>query len=915
MLLFLRRFVILVLGLLLLAAPTLVRENYWQYNDRPYTPPTVPDLAVAATPVPTPTAVPLAEVAFEAVGELRAGPVVVDLAHSNFLDPSGMQPLADALADQGIGLRYWLSTIDPLTVNSYLEYPDQSTELAAQLADASALIVISPFFLWTAQEIAVAEQFVTRGGRLLLISDPDIMGDYAAATNMIGEPFGVVFNEDYLYDTALNDGNFTYFFQESLLLPTENTETSSAPLTDSTIAFYGGRSLSGDLRPLLQSVETTLSSLRVGRSGFTTAAIAGLAERGTAGRVLALSDFDVLTEPYRQRHDNQRMVEYVAGFLSADERINRVVDFPHYLGKEVALAFGASDAINAELILQGAQLQQRLEQSGRTLFLTDSSTLTGTLSINSADGTLLSDSADGTIPSDSADGTIPSDSASGETDPVATAAPDSAAATDLIYLAAYTTALSQTTVLDELGIELYTEVVTKSVPVATPTVRVDAMPPAPQGEGTEQPADRTPGVETGDVGDTLPAPATPPPPLTGTVPITALQRVAQVDETPPVTTTDLITGSASITDSIAVTSSVGITEGANGESETPTPSVTRAITPSATLTATAAVEERTFITTYLRTAGGLTFLADETVLVVRQPQAGDRLLLAVLATNSRGLDAGVNRLLENDFSGCVIGEVLTFCALNGTGDATSTAGTTAEPLAEEAPPAEQDEEAPIEPGNEPPRGVDAPVLLIDDNGAAAADELSEADTYLQRLLAAGYQVDLWSVGDQGDPTVDDLLAYGWVIWSNGGYAAGAIDNDDLDTIFTFISESGRLTISSRTPLPGLEATSAIRDLVVAPDAAPPLIEGLPAEPVVLTGAEMSSAVLNALAEEDPATEVVLRRGPASEDSEAPALVVLADPAMGDSEARLMIAAFSVDWLPDAEQATLIDNMATWMLTP
>ncbi|MCB0121421.1 MAG: hypothetical protein KDE58_04210, partial [Caldilineaceae bacterium] len=334
---FLRRLIVLVLGIALLVAPTLVRDELWQYDARPYVPPEVPELALAATPVPTGVPTPLQEAAYTRTRELRAGPVVLDLAHYNSINPSSLQPLADALAGRGLGLRYWLSTIDVMAVTNYLEYPDQSEALADQLADASALIVISPFFLWSNQEIALVEQFVADGGRLLLVSDPDIMGDYAAATNMIGEPFGVVFNEDYLYDTTVNDGNFTFFFQETTQADAENnavgdtvesdtvesdtadntrrdvanditddttgdTATSESTLApDATIAFYGGRSLSGDLRAVLHSVDTTLSSLRIGKRGFVTAGVGGVRERGTDGRVLALSDLDVLTEPYRQR--------------------------------------------------------------------------------------------------------------------------------------------------------------------------------------------------------------------------------------------------------------------------------------------------------------------------------------------------------------------------------------------------------------------------------------------------------------------------------------------------------------------------------------------------------------------------------------------------------------------------------------
>ncbi|MCB0105558.1 MAG: hypothetical protein KDE53_06610, partial [Caldilineaceae bacterium] len=291
---------------------------------------------------------------------------------------------------------------------------------------------------------------------------------------------------------------------------------------------------------------------------------------------------------------------------------------------------------------------------------------------------------------------------------------------------------------------------------------------------------------------------------------------------------------------------------------------------------------------------------------------------AVLAANNRGIDNGVNRLLENDFSGCVVGDLLTFCALEGSGgegSGGSSSTTSSDSGAGNSDSTGSDSDGtPTDPEKPtPPRGTDAPLLLIDDNRAASADELSEADSYLQHLVAAGYQVDLWSVTDQGVPAVDDLTAYGWVIWSNGGYAAGAIGGRDLDTIFSYINANGRITISSRAPLPGLEEMAPISDIVVD-SAIPALVADLPEAPIALVDAG-SAAVLNAMAEEDDATQVVMRRGPASENADAPALVVLADPSSAESEARLMIVALSMTWLPDEEQTALIDNMATWMLTP
>jgi ribosomal protein L12E/L44/L45/RPP1/RPP2 len=906
----LRRLVILVLGAVLLVAPTLVRDNLWQYNTRSYEPPAVPTLALAATPLPTPTPLALSEAAATRDRELRAGPVLLDLAHSNSINPSMLQPLADALADQGVGLRYWLSTVDPLTVMNYLDYPDQSEALAAELADASALIVISPFFLWSPEEIAVTEQFVANGGRLLLISDPDVLGDYAAVTNMIGEPFGVVFNEDYLYDTATNDGNFTFFFQtaainETVPVTMSTAMTASLPsLLDRTIAFYGGRSLSGDLQALLHSVDTTLSSLRVGRNRFITAALAGVPERGTAGRVLALSDLDVLTEPYRQRHDNQQLVDYVAAFLSVGQRSNRVVDFPDYLSKQVNLAFGASAAINANLIIQGAEIQHALEASGRTLTLTDSSQLSTTTTLDTASG--------------------------------------SGAANDLIYLAAYTTAISQTNLLQQLEIELYREVVTETVPIATPTAT--ATPAAPtddeaaddetaddasagdEDEGTAE-EEETPVAPPADDDETpeatveppLPAPLatlTPSPTLTTTVPVTAALSLRLAQQTPPTATV-----AAPLTTTTAVTAETTSTVNPAAAISTTAPITSSTpISTSMVTTATPAFEIRTVITEYLRLASGLTFLADETVLVVHNQLADGATLLAVLAANNRGIDEGVNRLLSNDFTGCVIGDVLTFCALEPNGDnagsASSTTPSDDADTANDAPApdeedSEEDEPAPADPT---PSSASDRILLIDDNSAAGAAELSEADIYLQLLLAGSYQVDLWSVGDAGDPTVDDLLEYGWVIWSNGGYANGEIDGSDLDTIFSYINGDGRITVSSRMPLPGLEERAPLLDLVTD-NSIPAMVAGLPDAPIAISGDDTDAAVLNALAEGDEATQVVLRRGPDSEASEAPVLVVLADPSSGESKARLMIAALNMAWLPSTEQETLITNMASWMLAP
>lgn len=816
---FFRRLVIFLLGLALLALPTLTRD--WGYNDwrwQPiesnYTPPEVPDLSFAATPMPTPTPLPVNDPAVTDDDALRRGPVVVDFAHFSFLNPGHLQPLADALADRGLGLRYWISQVDTMALESSAQFPDQSADLAAQLKDVSALVVISPFFLWTPQEIAVAERFVADGGRLLLVSDPDVMGDFPSLVNILAEPFGVVFNDDYLYDTSKNDGNFTFFFSEG---------AEAEALTDATIAFYGGRSISGAVIPQMHSVESTLSSLRTGKNNFTTVAIGGVAGRGTAGRVLALSDFDVLTEAYRVRYDNQRMVEFVADFLSADRRNQTMPDFPNYLGKTVALSYGAQTSINADLLAQGAQLQKRLEESGRTLTLTNGHAIS-----------------------------------------------DQSAGQDLIYLADYTTVFSTTTLFTDWGVQIITEAVTITIPVETTPV----TEPTPEPEATPVPNEE-PLRER--------APLTNTTPITQTRPITAQATITETRTTPALkpgaqATTAALTVTASITDSTVVTTTMP--------------------------------ETRVEITTYLVTAEGLRFLADETVLVTQHKRGDDSLLLAVLGADRRGIDTGVARLLTNDFSDCVIGENFTFCSLPPedaplrSSDSSNTGNTDER---------NESSSADTRGGSEPTPAPSARrgILLIDDDRAAADGESSEADLYLQTLLGADHSVDLWSAKNQGTPTADDIVKYAWVIWSNAGYVDGKVSVEDMDLVFGYIRQGGRLTISSRYPLPGLEDASTVRDVVVDSDIAA-LTAGLPNEPMTLNAVQ-SAADLSPLAADSSGIQIALRRGPASDNAEAPIIAVLSDAASEDTNARFMIVGMAVTGLPEEAGKTLINNMAAWML--
>jgi len=372
----LRRLMILLLGALLVVAPLLTRVVMNRFN-RSYQPPASGLADLAITPMLTPTARPAPQDVTPPDNELSQGSVWVDLAHFPMLNPSQFESLASALASRGVGLRFWVSNVDLSEIKSFESFPDQSEKLAAFAQDARGLVVVSPFYLWTPAEIALVEKFVADGGRLLLISDPDVWGDMPWNINNLGEPFGVVFNDDYLYDLSKNDGNYTHFFQGEFL-------DQATALRGRTIAFYGARSIGGPVISQVRSADTTLSSLRSDLTHLTTVAIGGRESNGTAGNVLAMGDFDVLSEPYVARYDNYVMLEFVAEFLTGGQREQTLPDFPGYLGKQVTLVFGGGRPVEAKLLQQGGWLQQRLDETGRVLTLSSSTSLTLTVQVTEA---------------------------------------------------------------------------------------------------------------------------------------------------------------------------------------------------------------------------------------------------------------------------------------------------------------------------------------------------------------------------------------------------------------------------------------------------------------------------------------------------------------------------------------------------
>ena len=341
-------------------------------------------------------------------------------------------------------------------------------------------------------------------------------------------------------------------------------------------------------------------------------------------------------------------------------------------------------------------------------------------------------------------------------------------------------------------------------------------------------------------------------------------------------------------------------------------------TPTLTLAATPEPEPQ--VRLLLDRGDGLRLLADETLLFVRRTHSNGSHTLAVLANSEPAINAAMTRLLNRDFSGCLVQTDLVICPYSpGTGATVHRATSGMRRMQQLHPAAtpgrrQRRTHTWLDPQHRS-RQAHANILVVDDNAKAAPGEPSEAAIYLLALTEAGYQLDNWVTSDKGLPVGKDLLPYAWVIWSDAGYASSGIDGDSLRSIGEYINQGGRLTISSRMPFFGMSAKSAsvIKDIVVA-DEIPELTKGLPTTPIVLNN---DSPVLTPLEENpDPSAgaRTALARGPASADAGAPVLLLLSDAGFEEPKgALLMLFGVSMGWLPSDVSQQLIQNMASLML--
>lgn len=342
----------LLLFLALLALPSLALR-WWYVPGPAYSPPPLSELT-ASNIIPPPTEYQ----AFADDPIPGTGHIVLDLAHDNNLTTDDLAPLTDRLTARGA------------TVERFDGFEESLEQV---LRGASAYVVLAPTVGFYEDELALLEDFVADGGRLLLAADPtrpvyprnasdsgDLFDFFFPISgvpiiNSLAQPFNIIYYEDYLYNLYDNAGNY----RNVRLLPGESGLVNGLD----NVTFFAAHSLRSNGPPLLYGDENTRSPLRTGESELAAATLT------PDGRVLALGDMTFLTPGYHPIGDNNAFLSRIANWLAEDSRQRDIEDFPFLFSQNIDLVQAADGFLDPRLIARTSELQDRFQAADRTLSL------------------------------------------------------------------------------------------------------------------------------------------------------------------------------------------------------------------------------------------------------------------------------------------------------------------------------------------------------------------------------------------------------------------------------------------------------------------------------------------------------------------------------------------------------------------
>ena len=294
---------LLLLALLPLVGGGTFAGLYFFYYQGNYVPPPSVDIPFEQIYSPGIAAAP----AVDSGGvQNREGLLVIDALHENSFMESEIVTLSSWVANRGFDVEI-IGGSDSEQEKGRLQW------LEEKLRRADSFVVMLPQQAYSEAEADLVEQFVDKGGKLLLVSDPTRPNQI----NALAKRFGLEFRPDYLYNTVEYDQNFRHIFIRDF---------QPDALTNGldTIALYISGSVRSSGPGLAVTDVNTKSSLVEAQQNFYPIAW------GDRRNVLAVGDFTFMVPPYNSLLDNDKLLSNLADYLTDSQRSFDLADFPYF---------------------------------------------------------------------------------------------------------------------------------------------------------------------------------------------------------------------------------------------------------------------------------------------------------------------------------------------------------------------------------------------------------------------------------------------------------------------------------------------------------------------------------------------------------------------------------------------------------
>ena len=255
--------------------------------------------------------------------QVRRGTLLVDAAHHNAFEQAEILTLLSRVSDRGYDVEF---------VGDFNSMDDgeRIPLLEDRLRHADSFLIILPREKYLDGGIAVLQRFVARGGKLLLIADPTRPHEI----NTVGEPFGLEFQPDYLFNQVEYDLNFRHIYIRDF-----QPDQLTSGLNE--IVLYAAGSIKSSGEGLAFADANTQSTL-TGTVGPTYSIASG-----ESRNVLAIFDLTFMIPPHNSSLDNNQLISNIADYLTDSEREFELADFPSFFKGNVDILLGQPSLFNA----------------------------------------------------------------------------------------------------------------------------------------------------------------------------------------------------------------------------------------------------------------------------------------------------------------------------------------------------------------------------------------------------------------------------------------------------------------------------------------------------------------------------------------------------------------------------------------